>query len=541
MRCRTRLVRAAFSLLLLLCASSIVRADDFGMIVGKIEKHYHAKKKKIPFLGLAGFAVKIVHPAGVKNLKLAIFDEQDFKPGSRDREFEQAISDSLNSKWKPMVRSTDLSTGNRSYVYSHQSGNDIEMLVVTFSSKQAIVVQTKVNPEAVGRFLQRPELMGFALAGGVSGAPSSFGHSIDAGADSDVSLASLADPNATFPANEPKKPPVLKKHESDGAPEFETPSDAATINRADPDAIRLEARLINLNVKATDRNGNPLMTLSKEDFRILENGVEQDIFYFEPVAAPVNLVLLLDLSGSTRDKRTVMIQTAKHFIDSLAAGNRIAIAAFTRQFFVLCDFTADKNELKKSLEKVHKINGGTAFYDGMWATLDVLKKLKDARKAIVVLTDGFDNSLGQVDFERPDHTFDQLLERVAEEDATIYPIYLNTDEARLLNQLATLPSGATDPELQRQRQRVEERLKPNLVAHRQVEKLAEETAGTVFVVHGQNELYGVYQRVASELNLVYTLAYAPKQISHDGKFRRINVELKQRDAVLKTRKGYIAR
>src|SRR4029450_3849525 len=79
--------------------------------------------------------------------------------------------------------------------------------------------------------------------------------------------------------------------------------------KIDPDAIRLEARLINLNVKATDRNGRSLSTLNKEDFRILEDGVEQQIFYFEPVSAPINVVLLLDLSGSTRGNREVMINT----------------------------------------------------------------------------------------------------------------------------------------------------------------------------------------------------------------------------------------
>ncbi|HWO00465.1 MAG TPA: VWA domain-containing protein, partial [Blastocatellia bacterium] len=305
--------------------------------------------------------------------------------------------------------------------------------------------------------------------------------------------------------------------------------------KPEPDAIHLEARLINLNVKATDRGGNSLSKLNKEDFRILEDGVDQQIFYFEPVSAPINVVLLLDLSGSTRDSRTVMIETAKKFIDSLGAQDRIAVAAFTRKFILASDFTADKNQLKKSVEKMKKISGGTAFYDGMWATLDLLRRVKDSRKAIVVLTDGVDESLLDSDYERSDHSFDELLARVAEDDATIYPIYLNTEETRLMS---VLKDPSTSEE---RRERVERRLKPNRMAHRQVEMLAEESAGKVFVAEGENELDDVYQRVAAELRLIYTLAYAPKNTAHDGKFRNISVTVKHEGAVVRTRRGYLAR
>jgi len=143
-----------------------------------------------------------------------------------------------------------------------------------------------------------------------------------------------------------------------------------------------------------------------------------------------------------------------------------------------------------------KISGGTAFYDGMWTTLDLLRRVKDSRKAIVVLTDGVDESLLDSDYERSDHSFEELLARVSEEDATIYPIYLNREEAELTRELK-------DPDTtERRRERIERRLKPNLTAHRQIEQLAEESAGSVFVVAGENEHEGIYQRVAAELRLI---------------------------------------
>jgi VWFA-related protein len=533
------LARALFLLILTFSIQSIAPADDFGMIVGNVEKHYHARKRKIPFVGLAGFAVKLIHPAGVKSVKLAIFDDQDFAPGQRDRAFEHAIEGSLNRKWKPMVRATSRKSGDRSYVYSYQSGKDIELLTMTFSSKQAIVAQAKINPEAMAKFLDKPELLGFSLAGGMSGSPSIFDSASSGNWGSspgDSSLDRLGDRDVSSVAADPRSKPALRTRAADDS-DFNPlgTGETAPKTKFDEDSIHLEARLINLNVKAIDRNGASLSALRKEDFRVFEEGVEQDIFYFEPVSAPINLVLLLDLSGSTRDSRKVMIETGRKFIDSLGAGDRVAVAAFTRDFKVVSDFTADKNLLKKALDKVKKIEGGTAFYDGMWATFDLLQRVKDSRKAIVVLTDGVDNSLMDSGYEPTTHSFDGLLARVEEEDATIYPIYLNPEERRLM---ALLNEPGTS---ESRRERVERRLKPNVTAHRQIEMLAEESAGSVFVAEGEEELDGVYQRVAAELRLLYTLAYAPKNGARDGKFRKINVAVKRDGAVVKTRRGYLAK
>jgi VWFA-related protein len=240
-----------------------------------------------------------------------------------------------------------------------------------------------------------------------------------------------------------------------------------------------------------------------------------------------------------------MIQTAKTFVDSLGSGDRIAIAAFTGKFHLLSDFTGEKGILKDAIEKVDDIEGSTAFYDAMWKTFDLLDRVKDARKAIVVLTDGVDNSLLDNGDDPPEHQFDELLERAQEQDATIYPIYLNPEEARLLNQQGQLkedlPKRADQRYRVRERERIQRRLQPHLTAHRRINQLAEDTAGTVFIAHGQNELDGVYQRIAAELRLTYTIAYAPRKTALDGTFRKITVEVKRVGAVARTRRGYLAK
>ena len=174
------------------------------------------------------------------------------------------------------MRRNDRVSGNRAYVYTHQAGKDFETLTVTFSATQAIVAQAKVNPEALSRFLDKPEVMGISLGGGFKGSTSILdpSSSIYTGGSSggsssgsrDSSLDSLRDPGAMPSGVDPKSKPVLGRRSADDSA-FETPAGESRepeAVRSEPDAIHLEARLINLNVKATDRNGSSLSTLKRE-------------------------------------------------------------------------------------------------------------------------------------------------------------------------------------------------------------------------------------------------------------------------------------
>jgi VWFA-related protein len=248
-------------------------------------------------------------------------------------------------------------------------------------------------------------------------------------------------------------------------------------------------------------------------------------------------VLLLDLSGSTKDVRKQMIDAAKKFIDSLGKDDRIALAAFTREFILLSDFTSDRNLLKKRVEEIKKIRGGTAYYDAMWTTLDLLSRLSQSRKAIVVLTDGVDNSISRFGYENTNHTFGELFERVSGEDATIYPIYFNTDEWT-----PPIFDKFKDPrQAERAARRYDERTAPARLARRQLEALAEQTAGIVIDADTENDLDAAYERVARELRTLYSLGYAPKELKNNKQFRKISVQVNRDGTVAKTRRGYYAR
>ncbi|HWP43970.1 MAG TPA: VWA domain-containing protein [Blastocatellia bacterium] len=532
----------AAALLLTLSVQPAAASDkDFKMIVKNIESSYNARRKSIPFLGFAGLFVKIARPAGVKDIKLAIFEDQDFSSGPGGLEFQKAIESSFKEKWQPVVRSSLRAEGSRAYIYTQPAGKDMEVLSITFARRQAIVVQAKLDPESLMKFLEKPEIMGISLAGSfntgglLAGRASSIAGGPASSDDSGDSISSLGGASVDQLATRENRPkPVLRVRSNEEAEPDPGPAPAEKVV-IEKDVIRLEARLVNLNVKVTDRSGNPLQDLEKEDFVILEDGIEQDIAYFEPVTAPISLVLLLDLSGSTKDVRKSMIKAAKKFIDSLNKDDRVAIAAFTREFTLLSDFTTDRKLLKKRVEGIKKIRGGTAYYDSMWTALDLLARVSDARKAIVVLTDGQDNSIQRYGYAPTEHTFEELLMRASEEEATIYPIYFNTDEWK--------PRFRDRDSVESEiiARRYEEYTRPARVARKQMEMLAERTAGVVIDAENEDNLDAAYERVASELRTLYSLGYSPKDLRKNGRFRKIEVRVNREGTTARTRRGYYAR
>src|SRR5262245_9696613 len=205
------------------------------------------------------------------------------------------------------------------------------------------------------------------------------------------------------------------------------PKPPTLIDPNDPpvaDIIKIDSRLVNLNVRVTDSAGKLIPNLSQADFQIFENNIEQQVVRFEPVTSPVSVVLLLDASGSTKEHWKIIKKAAKKFIETLSPNTPIAVAAFTRRFMVICDFSCDRQTLKERIDKTKNLSSGTAFYDATWSTLNLFKEMKEQRKAIVMMTDGVDNSLSDEEYE-PKHPFDELFARIRQDEVNIYPIYID--------------------------------------------------------------------------------------------------------------------
>jgi len=151
---------SALVLILLVCSSSVLakpKDDGFKAVVRHLEKHYHAKRTYIPFLGLANFAVKIVRPAGVKGFQLAVFEDQDFATPRGGVPFEQVVSEAFGNGWQPLVRVYSRRDGEYTYIYGRPNGSDLKLAVVVLEAHEAVVVEATVNTDAAAKFLSKPE------------------------------------------------------------------------------------------------------------------------------------------------------------------------------------------------------------------------------------------------------------------------------------------------------------------------------------------------------------------------------------------------
>ena len=525
---------------------ALARGKGFKDVVKHIETNYRAKKVRIPLLGLANFAVKLVRPAGVKGFKLAVFEDQNFSAREGAASFDAVMREAYNKDWRPMVQVNSKRNGaSHTFIYVKSSGKDVEFALAALEDREAVVLEVRFNPDAAARFLENPKIMGISLGKSIRGnnaavasnaGPRPAGPKPSGKPSSGDSAQPAPSHSADVKTDDAKPAPTLDTASNGGTnPPLPTDAKAEGSSAASavtevkpnlpwPGAIRIETRLVNLNVKAMDKEGRPLTDLKLEDFVVSEDGVKQDVSHFKPVNAPVNVIMLLDLSGSTKPKRKAMADAARKFIDALPAQDKISFVAFTRRYRALSDFTTDKESLKKVVEQIKGFDGGTAFYDSMWHALDQLDQIPDARKAVVVLTDGEDESL--VGDKETTHSFDELLDRASEEDVTIYPIYFSSqnhyDKVGLIFGGGGLMSGSEN----------------RRIARKQLDSLAEQTGGEVFSAQREEELDGAYKRVAGELHTLYSLAYSPDKPKHNGEFRKIGVKLNREGAVAKTRRGY---
>ena len=288
------------------------------------------------------------------------------------------------------------------------------------------------------------------------------------------------------------------------------------------DVIKIDSRLVNLNVRVTDSTGKLIPDLTKADFQIFEDNVQQEVVRFEPVTSPVAVVVLLDASGSTRERWKTIKKAAKKFIDTLSPNTPIAVAAFTRKFLVVCDFSCDRKLMKNRIDDTKNLQSGTAFYDATWSAMNLFKEVKEQRKAIVVMTDGVDNSLSSEEYE-PKHPFDELFARISQEEVTIYPIYFDTEFQVVVKQRGSDTHDAY------------------VTARQQLQKIADETGGTLFKADKAEDLEGVYQRVASELQTLYSVSYNPLDKNYNGNWRSVGVKVKNGAAVARTKRGFFAK
>jgi Ca-activated chloride channel homolog len=288
------------------------------------------------------------------------------------------------------------------------------------------------------------------------------------------------------------------------------------------DVIKTETDLVNLNVSVFNSKLKTFVgSLAKDDFRVLENNEPQTVTYFASTDVPFDLVLLIDLSASTAMKRDLIKQSTLRFIEAARPTDRLAVVTFSETVNVVSPLTLDRAQLAASVANIEGM-GGTNLWDALKFVLDnvVGPKSLERRRAVVLMSDGFDESLSRVGELRGSKiTFADLVEQVRQTDALIVPIYLDTEE-KYGN--AFVQEGYAN-------------------ARRALNLLADESGGTYYRARKLSDLNGVYEQVINDLGKVYSLGYTPTKATHDSTWRWVNVSIVNRpDLVARTRPGYYA-
>ena len=163
-RAKSLAAPACLALALALCSPAAAKADDFDDVVRGVRAACGGRKARVPFLGLARFATRLVRPAGVKNFKLAVFEDVT---GAGDAAgLGAAVRRSLGPEWRPLVRVRASRGAAQTHVYVREAGDDLKLMIVTLDGRQATVIRAKVNPEALARFAREPKVLGVRLGGG---------------------------------------------------------------------------------------------------------------------------------------------------------------------------------------------------------------------------------------------------------------------------------------------------------------------------------------------------------------------------------------
>ena len=268
---------------------------------------------------------------------------------------------------------------------------------------------------------------------------------------------------------------------------------------------RSETRLVVLHCSVLDKRDNLVTNLTKDDFKVLENGKEQQIRLFRREDIPISLGLIIDNSGSMRDKRQKVEAAALALVKASNPQDEVFIVNFNDDFFLDVPITHEVSKLEEGIARIDS-RGGTAMRDALSVSLDYLKEEgKMDKKVLLVVTDGADNTSML--------TLEKLVQKLQEEEVLLYAIGILGDESN------------------RDRRR----------AQRGLEELTKASGGVAYFPKDLTEVQEITLQVAKDIRNQYTIAYTPENLDFEGEFRRVEVRTNNRNLQVRTRTGYYAK
>jgi len=290
--------------------------------------------------------------------------------------------------------------------------------------------------------------------------------------------------------------------------------------------IRLKATLVQVPVIASDSAGRYVTDLKKSDFKLLEDGVVQQIDFFASVDQPFTVALLLDSSGSTMDQLNQIKAAAQAFLDNLRPQDRVMIMNFDDSVHVQCDFTSDRGALRRAVESIQP-GEYTQVYEAIYtAVWERLRKLH-GRRAVIVFTDGIDTASSEIDD-------DDTLNAIAETEAVlVYPIRYSTRadvERRLLRRKEYQGQSGDD--------RIKALDRTYREADEYLTELAELSGGILERADTLGDLNRAFAKIAAELRQQYLLGYYPTNTKENDSERKITVRVDRDGVKVRARPGY---
>jgi len=269
--------------------------------------------------------------------------------------------------------------------------------------------------------------------------------------------------------------------------------------------FKKEVDEVTLHATVVDDHFRLITSLTKGDFTVFEDGKPQKITSFRNEDIPVALGIVIDNSGSMRDKRPQVNAAALNLVRSSNPQDKVFVVNFNEEYFLDQDYTGSIPKLKDALERIES-RGGTALYDAVVASSDHLKKSGALeKKVLLVVTDGEDNASRE--------SLEQALRRLEEQNGpTVYTIGILSEER-------------------------EKR------ARRALREMAEDTGGVAFFPKDLNEVQAITQQIAHDIRNQYTIQYKPSTPQSTGGYRSVKVEAQAKGfkkLQVRTRSGYYA-
>src|ERR1044072_3506496 len=324
-------------------------------------------------------------------------------------------------------------------------------------------------------------------------------------------------------AQSTRRPPVLQSNGTHPSAQTEqAPMTNAPPAEVDEVGVRRVSRsLITVPAIVMDRDGRYVANLRKDDFRIFDDGVEQEVHYFASVEKPFTVVLMLDVSGSTQTQLAQIRAAANTFVGRLRKNDRLMAITFDGKISVLTE-PATVAEIRRGKLMIPAVTDGTVLYDAVDFALKRISQVQ-GRKAIVLMSDGVDQNSRT--------TMKQTLADIAEQDVLVYTVQYNT--------LPQLPERLSRITNEKARRKVQERLmKGYALSEPYLRGLAEKTGGRFYRADDLGEVGRAFEKSTSELGVQYSLGYYPKTNSTAGAERAIKVKVRYPNLVVRARDSY---